>query len=207
MRIELLEQVEDPTSFVRRFLDETTDIARPHHITFKVSDIHRSLDEVKRAGFEPILINFDNDHWKEFFIHPVGTKLGFLTQVVESARSNHEALQESGTGLNPPSSWPTPTGAMASIPYLLGRVEDMEVARALLGTALGGSETAAANGAACFRWERGADLRLTERVEESELGIHTIAFGVDGDRARTDNDHEAGAREPEIGVRVEVLRL
>ncbi|HXW33426.1 MAG TPA: VOC family protein [Acidimicrobiales bacterium] len=54
--------------FLRRFLDNNG--PGPHHITFKVTDINKSLEAVRRMKLEPVGVNFDDPGWKEAFLHP-----------------------------------------------------------------------------------------------------------------------------------------
>lgn len=69
MTIELLEPWETSTNdFLKRFLDANG--AGPHHFTFKTPDIRAELARFHELGFEPVGVNFSNDFWQEFFIHP-----------------------------------------------------------------------------------------------------------------------------------------
>ncbi|MCP3912996.1 MAG: hypothetical protein GY713_18840 [Actinomycetia bacterium] len=70
MKIEILE--DDPgqpaEDFLRRFVDRNS--AGPHHLTFKVPDIHAALDRVRDAGYEPVGIDVVNPEWQQAFLHP-----------------------------------------------------------------------------------------------------------------------------------------
>lgn len=69
MTIELLEPWEvDQNDFLARFLRAGG--PGPHHFTFKTTDIEAELKRFQSLGFDPVGVNFSNDFWREFFIHP-----------------------------------------------------------------------------------------------------------------------------------------
>lgn len=69
MTIELLEPWDvHVNDFLDRFL--VAGGPRPHHFTFKTPDIRAELERFQGLGFEPVGVNFSNEHWQEFFIHP-----------------------------------------------------------------------------------------------------------------------------------------
>jgi catechol 2,3-dioxygenase-like lactoylglutathione lyase family enzyme len=206
MRLELLEQGANATSFVRRFLDERGDRARPHHITFKVKDIDLTLKRLRCLGFEPILVNLDRDEWKEAFVHPLPTGLGFLVQVIQTVDDITDLVQKSPASVTQ-SPWRLVPGPMAALPFIAATVGNTSTARALLTGALGGTEVPADDGRLRLHWPDGADLVLEQADGRKSVGVHTVVFRVGSGEA----DHDLGhairqARfEPEIGVRVGLL--
>lgn len=69
MTIELLEPAGiEHNDFLERFLESGSD--RPHHVTFKTDDIEAELARLRRAGIEPVGIDFRNPGWQEMFVHP-----------------------------------------------------------------------------------------------------------------------------------------
>ena len=62
MKVELLEPLNvEENDFLRRFLDRNG--AGPHHLTFKVKDIRAALELTESAGYRPVSVNLDNEHW------------------------------------------------------------------------------------------------------------------------------------------------
>ena len=69
MTIELLEPWEvERNDFLARFLRSSG--PGPHHFTFKTADIQAELERFQSLGFDPVGVNFSNDFWREFFLHP-----------------------------------------------------------------------------------------------------------------------------------------
>ncbi len=84
MRLELLAPPAQGGGFIAEHLERSNGGANPHHITFKVADIHASMTLARAAGVRTILENLDNQWWKELFLHPKDTGLGFLVQLVQT---------------------------------------------------------------------------------------------------------------------------
>jgi catechol 2,3-dioxygenase-like lactoylglutathione lyase family enzyme len=208
MRVELLEPGTAADSFIRRFLDEDGTAARPHHLTFKVRDIRASLAAAEAAGFEPILVNLENDFWMEYFLHPSATGLGFLTQVVQGQSPTEDLVEKAGDLAGTPP-WPVKTGARAALPLLLARVGSTDQALALLCGLLGGVASPVAEGATRIRWPQGADLVLTPAAEGLPLGVHTLVFSPDGrddwDGADLAASIESGRFHAALGTRIAEL--
>ncbi|MQA93640.1 MAG: hypothetical protein GEV11_03020 [Streptosporangiales bacterium] len=176
-RVELLEPGTAPESFVTKFLDRSGGRSRPHHITFKVADIERSIDAVRRAGFEAILTRLDNEYWKETFIHPRATGLGFLTQLAQTGRS-------SGPDGPRPAPWPEPADAPAvpaDLRFIVSHVRDLDPGRRVLTEVLGAveekCEAPAGWQARRFFWPAGADLILAT-ADELPNGPGIQALGI-----------------------------
>ncbi|MEM7412709.1 MAG: VOC family protein [Myxococcota bacterium] len=70
-----------PDGFLHRFLAMRGPGA--HHVTFKVRDIHESLEEARSLGYTPV--GFDDSHpsWLEAFLHPKEAQ-GIVVQLAES---------------------------------------------------------------------------------------------------------------------------
>ncbi|TYB57611.1 hypothetical protein FXF51_39630 [Nonomuraea sp. PA05] len=205
MRIELLEPGAEPSSFVRRFLDARQAPARPHHITFKVRDIRATLGRARECGFEPIQVNLESEMWKEAFLHPKATGLGFLVQVAQSAGTPADLGGDlPGMYRTPP--WPAPEGTPAALPAALpavtGRVADLDTAGRVLRDVLGGVETPLEAGTSSWTWPQGADLVLTAG---GEPGLELLAFRGDGATSWKLGDLLSAARGepviPELGIR------
>jgi len=68
-KLEFLQPVPGPGSdFLRRFLDRNG--PGPHHLTFKVPDIHAAIADANAAGYDVVNQSFDNPEWQEAFLHP-----------------------------------------------------------------------------------------------------------------------------------------
>jgi Glyoxalase/Bleomycin resistance protein/Dioxygenase superfamily len=95
-RIEMLmpwePQLDD---FLARFLDRSGPGA--HHLTFKVRDIRATVDEARRAGFEPIGVDLSHPEWMEAFLHPKEAT-GVVVQLAESSPLD----EDSGSWATPP---------------------------------------------------------------------------------------------------------
>ena len=168
MRLELLQPGADPSSFVRRFLQRHSPAA-PHHITFKVDDIEETFAAIRTHGFEPILIRIDDPYWREGFLHPADTGLGFLVQVVEAPQdvTDFEAPE---TGRVVPT-WSDPQDSPRAIPAIVGDVLDWEQPTTVLQDVLGAEVTDLSPTLRRFRWPAGADLLLQQ---SDRSGIQTV---------------------------------
>ncbi len=67
--------------FLARFI--TANGPGAHHLTFKVPDLRAALEQVERAGFEPIGVNLSDPEWMEAFIHPKQAT-GVVVQLAEA---------------------------------------------------------------------------------------------------------------------------
>jgi len=75
--------------FLRRFLDRNG--PGPHHLTYKVADIHAGIAAAEGAGYRPVNAQLDDPNWKEVFLHPKDAP-GVVVQLA----------QASGTWESPP---------------------------------------------------------------------------------------------------------
>jgi len=184
MRVELMEVGLQPNSFIRRFLLETQVHARAHHVTFKVPDINKSIALSTSLGFEPILVNVQHESWKELFLHPKETGLGFLIQIVQAAGEIRDSVPESMLIGSP---WTQPLKPASSLPVFVSVVEDMNTTDIVLRDLLGAQVTQHLNISfrheaalvSVYRWEHGAQLMVVES-DANEIGIGLLAFRSDG---------------------------
>ena len=91
-RVELVTPIGD--GFVSRFLDKRGEGV--HHVTFKVTDLRSQVERMLEGGVELIMVDVDNPHWREAFIHPKNAH-GVLVQVAESLHTvedRHQHLQQ-----------------------------------------------------------------------------------------------------------------
>ena len=68
--------------FLARFLARNGPGA--HHLTFKVPDLARAIEQSRRAGYEPIGIDLSDPEWMEAFIHPKQAA-GVVVQLAQAA--------------------------------------------------------------------------------------------------------------------------
>jgi hypothetical protein len=178
MRVELLEPGAAPDSFVQRFLTQSGDMSRPHHLTFKVADIEHSIATASRCGIEPILVNLSHDSWREMFLHPRATGLGSLIQLVQSSVEPADSHPE---GLLP-APWTEPVGMPpAAISFVVVHVAAPDRPRRVLAEILGGREEKldAPQGWQIrrFSWSAGADVVLASSAElPGRPGIQAIGI-------------------------------
>jgi catechol 2,3-dioxygenase-like lactoylglutathione lyase family enzyme len=119
MKVEMLEPADvEVDDFLRRFLDRNG--PGPHHMTFKVPDIHVAIERATTAGYPPVRVNLRNDDWKEAFIHPKASH-GIVVQMAQSGDN----------GMHPPLPVPAPRGGVvARLDRIVHLVADLEAARA-----------------------------------------------------------------------------
>ncbi|MFN2543640.1 MAG: VOC family protein [Actinomycetota bacterium] len=87
-RVELVTPIGD--GFVSRFLDRRGEGV--HHVTFKVTDLRSQVERMQAEGVELIMVNLEDPHWKEAFIHPRNAH-GVLIQIAESSFSREDQVQ------------------------------------------------------------------------------------------------------------------
>ena len=127
MKVELLEPADiRQDDFLRRFLDRNG--AGPHHITFKVPDIHAAIDAATAGGYPPVRVNTEHEHWKEAFLHPKASH-GIVVQLAQSDEHEHPMQFEL-----PPARIAEP----ASLDRIVHAVVDLDSALTLFRDVLGG---------------------------------------------------------------------
>ncbi|PRB70406.1 VOC family protein [Arthrobacter sp. MYb213] len=184
MRLELLEPGSAGHGFITDYLHTTQGRPKAHHITFKVADIRAALETARAAGVRTILENIENPWWREAFLHPKDTGLGFLVQLVETSLS----LDSEDPIISPgqvPCPWensnqfPAQTQLpSARLDAIYGLVRDESLARRALCTVLGGKLEfikGATASAMVFSWAQGAHLVL-EATGTSTPALQALVF-------------------------------
>lgn len=178
MKVEGLEPRRvDENDFLARFL--AANGPGPHHLTFKVPDIHAALVELAVAGYEPINVNLAEPSWMEAFLHPK-TAHGIVVQVAQSSGAEW--------GEPAPDGLPAPRVAVpATLDVVTHLVADLAAARHLFGTVLGGTAVAEEHGAVLLAWPGPGRVRLVQpeagTPEAAWLGarvgrLHHLGFTV-----------------------------
>ena len=141
MKVEVLEpyQVEQ-NDFLRRFLDRNG--PGPHHLTFKVPDIHQALGAAEAAGYRPVNVDLSNPYWQEAFLHPKDAP-GVVVQLAHSAYESAESGEgDDGWGMEPPMPMPESRVATpATLVHVAHAVASLDEGRRLFVDLLGGRET------------------------------------------------------------------
>lgn len=179
MRLELLQPPAGGGGFIAEHLARTHGAANPHHITFKVSDIHAAKDLARAAGVRTILENLQNQWWKELFLHPKDTGLGFLVQLVQTglALDGNDEITAPGAADCPWDEQPATQNPAQRLDFISGSIRDAAQARLVLGTVLGAQITDLDFDEATqlFSWPLGSSLVL--RVGESTPpGLQSLSF-------------------------------
>jgi methylmalonyl-CoA/ethylmalonyl-CoA epimerase len=164
-KIELLTPTGGPdAAFLERFL--ATRGAGPHHFNFIVSDIERTLAQLKAFGLEPVGVNLANPNWKEAFVHPRSAH-GIVIQVA----------QQAGEPVTPPPAELPEPGRPARFDLIEHHVGDLDGATRLFREVLDGRLETASAGTAELTWPGGRRLRL---VHEDGLprggALHHVRF-------------------------------
>jgi methylmalonyl-CoA/ethylmalonyl-CoA epimerase len=87
-KVELVTPLGD--GFVSRFLERRGEGV--HHMTFTVKDLRSQVERMLEGGVELIMVDADNPHWREAFIHPRNAH-GVLIQVAESMHSEEDSAR------------------------------------------------------------------------------------------------------------------
>lgn len=83
MKLEVLQPAQvDANDFLRRFLDRNG--PGPHHLTYKVRDIHAAIASAEAAGYRPVNAQLENPDWKEVFLHPKDAP-GIVVQLAQAS--------------------------------------------------------------------------------------------------------------------------
>ncbi len=165
-KVELLTPTGGPDgTFLERYL--TSHGPGPHHFNFAVTDISRTLADVRAEGIEPVGVSLASATWKEAFLHPRDA-YGIVVQVAQQSGPPPE--------LAPPAGLPAagPTSELAVIGH---RVDDIEGAIRLFGDVLGGEviTRGAADGVplAELGWPNGARIRLLQTAAAATRSSRT----------------------------------
>lgn len=153
--VEILVPDGPPDGFLYRFLASRG--AGPHHLTFKVPDIRRALEQARAQGYAPVGFDDTSPDWIEAFLHPKEAQ-GIVVQIVET----HPELEPPGPGetLDFPPAPPAADAVRVLGLRLAARSEAR--ARAQWETLLGGACEAGGD-QLVFRWPE-SPLRVAVRV-------------------------------------------
>jgi methylmalonyl-CoA/ethylmalonyl-CoA epimerase len=202
--------------FLRRFLDRNG--PGPHHLTFKVPDIHAVLSAVESAGYSPVNVDLTDPDWQEAFIHPKDGP-GVLIQLAQVAGEEWRTP--------PPEGFPPPGDAepasLVRVGHAVARLDD---GLRLFAGLLGGTETARGEAGGQqwvdLEWPGSGRLRLiepdgerspvTEWLGERSGRIHHLAFALAKPAAvpaatRVGRGTWEVAPEDNLGVRLILLPL
>jgi catechol 2,3-dioxygenase-like lactoylglutathione lyase family enzyme len=203
MKVELLEPLNvDQNDFLRRFLDRNG--PGPHHLTFKVKDIVRALEIVDGAGYRPVSVNLESEHWKEAFLHPKDAP-GVVVQLAQSSESGD-------WGMPAPAGYPTAQGPTATLDRVVHAVATLDVGTRLFEDLLHGERTGTGEDEAGrwvdLRWPGPGRIRLVEPssptspiatwIGDRQGRVHHLAL-TQADRPTTTVDPEDN-----LGVRLVV---
>lgn len=131
MKIELLQPHKwEHFDFLRRFLDHSG--PGPHHCTFTVPDIHAAIANVKADGYKVVGENFDNEHWKEAFIHPKSSH-GIVVQLAQVPPGASDGVEAQTP--------PPRAGSQANLERIVHLVDDLEKPMLLFENLLDGKRT------------------------------------------------------------------
>jgi methylmalonyl-CoA/ethylmalonyl-CoA epimerase len=185
MKVELLEPLNvEENDFLRRFLDRNG--PGPHHLTFKVGDIRAALGLVEEAGYRPVSVNLDNEHWKEAFLHPKDAP-GVVVQLAQSSGDGEWSVPK-------PDDYPSASGPQATLERVTHAVASLDVGLALFGSLLAGEESDRGTDEAGrwveLAWPGPGRIRLVEPTSSSSpiaqwIGertgrVHHLSFQVPG---------------------------
>lgn len=200
MKVELLEPLDvEDNDFLRRFLDRNG--PGPHHLTFKVKDLRRALELTEAAGYRPVSVSLDAEHWKEAFLHPKDAP-GVVVQLAQSSESGD-------WGVPVPDGYPTRAAGSATLDRVVHAVATLDVGIRLFVDLLGGETTGKGEDEAGrwldLRWPGPGRIRLVEPTSPTSpiatwIGdrrgrIHHLAFTLPGGASRTvDPDDNLGVR-------------
>lgn len=179
MRLELLAPPAQGGGFIAEHLERSNGGANPHHITFKVADIHASMTLARAAGVRTFLENLDNQWWKELFLHPKDTGLGFLVQLVQTELTldGNDEITAPGAVACPWDEQPPAENPPQRLDFIAGRIRDAAQARLVLGTVLGGQSMSLEDDprTLVFSWPLGSSLVL-QTDEHAEHGLQALSF-------------------------------
>jgi hypothetical protein len=193
MRVELLEPGTDGSSFLARFLARSG--PGPHHVTFKVDDISVAIRRARDAGLQIVRERLDNPMWREAFLHPKSTGVGFVIQLAQSEMSPASAMAAAPDSISAAEAGLSPAAVpgrvavppnQASIPFFAAAVPDLDDATALLTQVLHGqaSDEDTDDHGVPFRtvsWQADtARIVLTESTDDPQMatppaGIRALA--------------------------------
>jgi methylmalonyl-CoA/ethylmalonyl-CoA epimerase len=183
MTIEMLEPADiTQNDFLRRFLDRNG--PGPHHVTFKVDDIHEAIAAVTAAGYPPVSVNTTNDSWKEAFLHPKQSH-GIVVQLAQAAEYDHAPQLEV-----PPPKIARP----ATLERIVHLVADLDAALGLFERTLGGLRGQTTDDSVDLSWPGAGRICLVEPRHPDLIEwmgtrpgrVHHLEFALDDPAAIAD---------------------
>jgi glyoxalase/bleomycin resistance protein/dioxygenase superfamily protein len=171
MKIEaLMPENWERNDFLRRFLDRRG--PGPHHMTFKVPDIHAALAATEAGGYRPVGVDLSDPEWMEAFLHPKDAP-GVVIQLAQSMGEWDSP---------PPPGFPAARAAApAALDYVGHVVARFDDGVRLYRDLLHGDECARGNDDLLdadwveYAWASGGVVRVFEAPAMTE-GVHHVAF-------------------------------
>jgi methylmalonyl-CoA/ethylmalonyl-CoA epimerase len=156
--IEIIVPNGPPDGFLHRFIAARG--AGPHHVTFKVPNLHAALDRARELGYEPVGIDDRSPSWKEAFLHPKQAH-GIVVQFAES----HPELEADAEGSLAPPAFPSVRSNLDPVRVLglLLSTRSADRAQRQWQTLLGGALERERD-RLVFRWPE-SPLRIAVRVQ------------------------------------------
>jgi methylmalonyl-CoA/ethylmalonyl-CoA epimerase len=171
--IEIIRPDGPPDGFLHRFLAARG--AGPHHVTFKVADIHEAQGRARAHGYEPVGFDDRFPGWKEAFLHPKQAQ-GIVVQLAESHPELDDGSEAGGFTRPPFPATRAAAEAVTVVGLLLSARSEERALRqwqSLLGGAL-----ARERDRLVFRWPE-SPLRIAVRIapdaEEGPLALELAA--------------------------------
>jgi methylmalonyl-CoA/ethylmalonyl-CoA epimerase len=187
MKVELLEPWDAARhDFLDRFL--TRHGPGPHHLTFKVTDLEATIEQVRGAGYTPVGIDLADPQWQEAFLQPREAH-GTVVQLAQSNATLASPLAEYGFAAEhgpsgDPAWWVTPA-SRADVPTFLRRVvlrtRELSPTLDFFGGLLGGDAVAKGEGWVELAWSTGGHIRLEEHADTAP-GIDRLELEGPGAR-------------------------
>ena len=155
------------SAFLERFL--TSRGPGPHHFTFIVADLTKTLCEVRASGIEPVGVDLSDEAWREAFLRPRDAH-GIVVQL---------AQQSATPELAPPAELPEP-GPSSAFEPVEHHVNDISGATRLFTELLDAelvTRAGSQNASAELTWSNGARLRLVGHAANTRTHLHFTRQG------------------------------
>ena len=169
MAVELLEPwAAEHNDFLTRFVARQG--AGPHHLTFKVPDLHDALARVRDSGRTPVKIDVSDPGWMEAFVMPAeahGTVVQLAQADVEFPSRARLLAHVLAHGVDGNPRWWVDPEPAAGQPAVLRRivlgVPDVSAAVAFFGRVLDGDVVDDRAGGVELAWANGSRIRVESR--------------------------------------------
>src|SRR5262245_10951515 len=190
-RLELMEPCQG--GFLERYLAKHGE--GPHHLTFTVPDLARTVADVRSLGLTVVGESYDHPPWREAFIVPDGYHR-VVVQLAQSDRSYPGPAELLATQVRDPASvpsspgatdpswwtsvWQTPSGPSARLGTTCLGSADLAVSRRLFEDALKGRSEKGADYIE-FSWPSGSvRVRASDRPGVTGMHLHDSVKGAIG---------------------------